>query len=276
MESANKLHFCCICKTKPDQLSHHKTHLKSQMHLIKKKCFEQCIKMSSFLHYHMNKEELASIFENETGLKFSENRGNVFGSWRIKLMTEFDNLLKQDFPDTILPSYYDTPVHNFPSREDFVQHQLERIIQLNETKTINAKVDEIVKKIETPDYNNFKEQIRNTDIDELILKAVQTKSEFDIAVILFKINIDKYSLKDFRSNLWINKNDTTIPTSTVLDEIRKQISTTIIDIFTNYSNNLSEDRLEEKNACLEISVILKRTNTKNNIMREAKELFYNN
>ena len=110
----------------------------------------------------------------------------------------------------------------------------------------------------------------------MILKAIQTKNEFDIAVILFKINIDNYSFKDFKSNLWINKQDTTIPSNEVISEVRNQLSTTIIDIFTNYSNNLTEDRLEDKNICLQINTMLKRTNFKNNIMKEAKELFYNN
>jgi hypothetical protein len=276
IQPANKLHFCRICKTKPDQLSHHKTHLKSQIHLLKKKCFEQCIKMSSVLYYHMNTDELISMIKNETGLKFSENKENILGSWRLKLIADFDNLLKQDFPDVIIPSYYDTPVDNFNSREEFIQYQLERIIQANETITINAKVDEVIKNIETQEYKTVKEKIQNTNTDKLILNAIETKSEFDIAAILYKINIDKYSFKDFRSNLWINKNDTTIPSSKVFGEIRKQLSTIIIDIFTNYMNSLNEDRIEEKKRCNEINFMLKLTKCKNNIMSEAKEFFYNN
>ena len=31
-------YYCTICDTKPDQLSHHKAHLKTQKHIFKKKC----------------------------------------------------------------------------------------------------------------------------------------------------------------------------------------------------------------------------------------------
>lgn len=274
-QTTNKMHFCGICKTKPDQLSHHKAHLQTQKHLFKKKCFEQCIKMS-VLHIHTcTTEELISMFENETGLKYSENRGNNFGSWRIQLMSKLNELLDQEFPNTIIP-VDDVPRENFDTKEEFIKNRLERIIQANETVTMNATKVKIIKNIESDEYKTLKEKIQNTDIDELILKAIITQNEFDIAVILYKINIDKYSYKDFRSNLWINKQNTTIPTSKVLDEIRKQLSTTIIDIFTNHMNSLTEDRIEEKKSCLEINTMLKRTAFKNNIMKEAKELFYNN
>jgi hypothetical protein len=277
-QTTNKMHFCGICKTKPDQLSHHKAHLQTQKHLFKKKCFEQCIKMS-VLHLHTSTaEELISMFENETGLKYSENRGDNFGSWRIQLMSKLNDLLDQEFPNTIIPSE-DLSRDQFNTKEDFIKNRLEGIIQANETVTINAakvKVDEIIKNIESDEYKTLKEKIQNTDIDELILKAIITQNEFDIAVILYKINIDKYSFKDFKSNLWINKQDTTIPTSKVSDEIRKHLSTTIIDVFTDHMNSLSEYRIEEKKSCLEINTMLKRTAFKNNIMKEAKELFYNN
>jgi hypothetical protein len=278
MEGSNKMHFCGICKTKPDQLSHHKAHLQTQKHLFKKKCFEQCIKMS-VLHIHTStSEELISMFENETGLNYSENRVNDFRSWRIELMSKLNDLLDQEFPNTIIPAD-DVPREKFNTKEEFIKNRLDKIIQANETITINAakvKVHEIIKHIESDEYKTLKEKIQNTDIDELILKAIITQNEFDIAVILYKINIDKYSYKDFKSNLWINKKDTTIPTSKVSDEIRKQLSTIIIDIFTDHMNSLSEDRIEEKKSCVEINTMLKRTAFKNNIMREAKELFYNN
>jgi hypothetical protein len=277
-QTTNKMHFCGICKTKPDQLSHHKAHLQTQKHLFKKKCFEQCIKMS-VLHLHTSTtEELISMFENETGLKYSENRGNTFGSWRIQLMSKLNELLDQEFPNTVIPAD-DLSRENFSTKEEFIKDRLDRIIQANETITINSikvKVDEIIKNIESDEYKTLKEKIQNTNINELILKAILTQHEFDIAVILYKINIDKYSCKDFKGNLWIDKNDTTIPTGKVSDEIRKQLSTTIIDIFTNHMNSLSEDRLQEKKSCLEINTMLKRTAFKNNIMKEAKELFYNN
>ena len=44
----NKIYTCEICKTKPDQLSHHKTHLDTQKHKDKKELFElKLYKLSS-------------------------------------------------------------------------------------------------------------------------------------------------------------------------------------------------------------------------------------
>jgi hypothetical protein len=278
IQTSSKMHYCGICKTKPDQLSHHKAHLKTQKHLFKKKCFEQCIKMSVLHLFTCTNEEIISMFESETGLKYSESKGEKVRLWRIELMSKLNDLLDQEFPNTIIPSD-GIPRENFSTKEDFINDRLNRIIKANETITMNAnkdKSDKIVKNIESDKYKSLKEKIQNSTIDELILKAIKTKNEFDIAVILYKINIDKYSLKDFRSNLWINKNDTTIPTIEVASEIRNQLSTLIIDIFTNYCNNLNEDSVEEKNICLQINTMLKRTTFKNNIMKEAKELFYNN
>ena len=55
--------YCCnICKTKPDQLSHHKSHLTTQKHIFKKKCFENCINTSFILNRGL-------ILQHNTGEK---------------------------------------------------------------------------------------------------------------------------------------------------------------------------------------------------------------
>ena len=72
-QATNKLHYCGICMTKPDQISHHKAHLKTQKHLFKKKCFEQCINMT-FLHVHTTSpDELIKTFELFFKLVFSQD-----------------------------------------------------------------------------------------------------------------------------------------------------------------------------------------------------------
>ena len=42
------LYICNICETKPDQLSHHKLHLKTQKHNDKKEIFKQVKKIENF------------------------------------------------------------------------------------------------------------------------------------------------------------------------------------------------------------------------------------
>ena len=70
--------YCCnICKTKPDQLSHHKSHLTTQKHIFRKKCFETCINTSFMINRELivkrntgeNKDRIYQ-FEKDTGLKF--------------------------------------------------------------------------------------------------------------------------------------------------------------------------------------------------------------
>ena len=65
----NKIYTCEICKTKPDQLSHHKTHLDTQKHKDKKELFE--LKLSKLLPNELlklyNTTDITIIVdENET------------------------------------------------------------------------------------------------------------------------------------------------------------------------------------------------------------------
>ena len=50
-----KNYICNICKTKPDQLSHHKMHLETQKHKDKKELFE--LKLSK-----LTNDELYNIY----------------------------------------------------------------------------------------------------------------------------------------------------------------------------------------------------------------------
>ena len=69
----NKIYTCDICKTRPDQLSHHKTHLESQKHKDKKELFE--LKLSKVsdkeLQKLYNTTDISIIVdENETSIIF--------------------------------------------------------------------------------------------------------------------------------------------------------------------------------------------------------------
>ena len=69
----NKIYTCDICKTRPDQLSHHKTHLESQKHKDKKELFE--LKLSKVLDKELQKlyntTDISIIVdENETSIIF--------------------------------------------------------------------------------------------------------------------------------------------------------------------------------------------------------------
>ena len=73
--SRNTQYFCAMCSLMSDQISHHKAHLKTQKHIFKKKCFEQCVKMTTFHFYNSNHNNIDAIknFEDDTGQKYEKH-----------------------------------------------------------------------------------------------------------------------------------------------------------------------------------------------------------
>jgi restriction endonuclease S subunit len=78
----NKIYTCEICKTKPDQLSHHKTHLETQKHKDKKELFE--LKLTK-----LNNEELIKLYNTtDINIIINENETNTFIKKLINLDSE--------------------------------------------------------------------------------------------------------------------------------------------------------------------------------------------
>jgi type I restriction-modification system DNA methylase subunit len=68
----NKIYTCEICKTKPDQLSHHKTHLDTQKHKDKKELFE--LKL-----YKLSSKELQKLYNTtDISIIVDENETNTY------------------------------------------------------------------------------------------------------------------------------------------------------------------------------------------------------
>ena len=68
----NKIYICEICKTKPDQLSHHKTHLDTQKHKDKKELFE--LKLSK-----LSSKELQKLYNTtDISIIVDENETNTY------------------------------------------------------------------------------------------------------------------------------------------------------------------------------------------------------
>ena len=75
----NKIYTCEICKTKPDQLSHHKTHLDTQKHKDKKELFE--LKLSK-----LSSNELLNLYNTiDISIIVNENESNIIISNNKKL-----------------------------------------------------------------------------------------------------------------------------------------------------------------------------------------------
>ena len=267
-------YYCTICNTKPDQISHHKAHLKTQKHIFKKKCFEQCVNMTVF-HFHntlnMDKKEVIQMFEDDTNFKYingDKESISKFVEWRQNR----EELLKNEYPNSIIPQpklQSDNP--------EFISDWLKIIIESNETVILKPKKTIAYNKniVQTEKYKNFKEQFANQSIEYLINKAIDFPTEFDIAVILYKLNCEKYSFKSFTGNVWIDKSDSTISSNIVFSNLRNQISTNLKNIFEEVNKNLPLDSKQKKNCCSIIQQLVT-TKIKNNIMNEVKELFFNN
>ena len=130
------------------------------------------------------------------------------------------------------------------------------------------------------------ERIKKQTIDYYIEKAIETATEYDLAEVLKQMFKDKYVCLSYKKNTWyVFKNH-----RWVLDEglsLRERISKDMYDLFSSkceqVNNEVFEyteddnrsDYLKKKSKVIgEIKIKLKKTNDKNNIMREAAEIFY--
>jgi P4 family phage/plasmid primase-like protien len=130
------------------------------------------------------------------------------------------------------------------------------------------------------------EKIKKQTIDYYIEKALETSTEYDLAEVLKQMYKDKYVCLSYKKNTWyVFKNH-----RWVLDEglsLRERISKDMYDLFSvkceQVGNEVFEyteddtrrEYLKKKSKVIgEIKIKLKKTNDKNNIMREAAEIFY--
>ena len=137
--------------------------------------------------------------------------------------------------------------------------------------------------------DNFEgyEKVKNKSIEYFIEESLNTSTEYDLAQVLKQMFKDKYVCVSYdKKGIWYQfKNHRWI-----LDKglsLREAISTKMFELYSNKSIQLqneyhqyepSDDRADfiKKRAKVttEIKLKLKKTNDKNNILREAMELFY--
>ena len=113
----NKIYTCDICKTRPDQLSHHKTHLESQKHKDKKELFE--LKLSKVsdkeLQKLYNTTDISIIVdENETSIIFLKKND----------ITKEDTLERaHDVPSSTSKETKKLINNNFNNKEDDIHNK---------------------------------------------------------------------------------------------------------------------------------------------------------
>ena len=128
---------------------------------------------------------------------------------------------------------------------------------------------ETIQEVQMESFYNY---VTKLSIDDLIVKTLDTNEPFSVALILYKLNHEKYYCKNFVRNIWIDKSSTTLTTKEILSELKESITTIIRNNFVEYNKKLTNEN-DIKNCMFIIEQLL---NPKyiNDIIRESREMFY--
>jgi P4 family phage/plasmid primase-like protien len=137
-------------------------------------------------------------------------------------------------------------------------------------------------------YTKYKE-IREETIDYFVEKTIDNFTDFDVANVLFHIYKDDFVCVSIKRDIWYIYEKNRWLENEGGTNLRMAISKELFNIYYNKQNKLVDylgsgaiDMSSEKASALqkkaktigEISMNLKRRGIKDNIMREAKEIFY--
>jgi hypothetical protein len=258
--NCNIRYFCNICKTHPDQLSHHKAHLKTQKHMFQKKCFEQCLSMC----FQFQNTQSIPFLELDD-VNYQENTSD-FILWKLKR----EELLKTEYPNIFFPEHKNII---YETETDFIDKFFKKLIETNETS--NSKIRLNNKKIQKKHHNFI-----NTSYEKLLDAAIDLQSPYEIACILYKTYYNNYSCNGFSKRNWLDKSDTSIHGDIIYSKLVDHISKDITKIFQDKATSLNSsteqiEMVKFKNCNHIINFLTKKTFI-NDVMREARELFYNN
>lgn len=239
------LYFCNICKTNPDQLSHHKAHLTTQKHIFRKKCFENCINTSFMLNRDLIVKRITgedkvriNQFEKDTGLKFVQGERSSHDAMRDWTFARID-LLNEEYPNIVMPLDI-----NFDTEENY-KNSVIKMIDLNETLIVKNEESE---KMDRDEIKNIISNIDNYDIDFFVNMALKIPEPYVIALILYKQNYQSiylkhvqrdvicnqktYKVMKFLNKSWAYKDINNNKSSNeIVHNFRKTISTSVSDIF---------------------------------------------
>jgi len=137
------------------------------------------------------------------------------------------------------------------------------------------------------DNNDEYEKIKQNTIDYYLEKAYETGTEYDIAMALKQMYKDRYVCVSydkkgiwyqFRNHRWITDKGLSLR-SKISEDLYALLTLKIEQIgkeMVEYQDNDERKSFLQKKLKIisEVSIKLKRTNDKNNIMREAAEIFY--
>ena len=137
-------------------------------------------------------------------------------------------------------------------------------------------------------YTGYK-AIREETIDYFVEKTIDNFTDFDVANVLYHIYKDEFTCVSIKRDIWYVYGNNRWLENEGGTDLRRAISTDLFNIYYNKQNKLVDylgsgaiDMSSEKATVLqkraktigELSMNLKRRGIKDNIMREAKEIFY--
>jgi len=130
-------------------------------------------------------------------------------------------------------------------------------------------------------------QVRSETKDYFIEQTVTTSTEFDLANVLYQIYKDEFVCISIKNNVWYEYKNHRWYEIDSGNTLRLLISKMMHDIYLNKTQEAvsalqkmdADDEnydvyRRRSNKLADICILLKKTNWKNNIMREARELFY--
>ena len=186
----------------------------------------------------------------------------LFLTW-IKLSSKFKNFSFRD-----IPQYYD----------------MWKSFDKNNPDGLTNRSIMYWAKLDNPrDY----QLIRKETVSYFIEQTIDKPTEFDLANVLYQIYKDQFVCISIKNNIWYEYKDykwTEIDSGSTLrllisknmhDIYMKKVQEIVDKILKLENNDNNSDQYRSRSNKLgEICVLLKTTSWKNNIMREAKELFY--
>lgn len=135
-------------------------------------------------------------------------------------------------------------------------------------------------------YNKY-EKIRRETIEFHIDQSIQSGTEFDLATVLYQMYKDQYvctsvtnnTWYEYKGNRWVENDSGNGLRIRLSREMHQLYFSKINDCMTqaDMTDNADQKTSEFKNKTnrlAEISTYLKKTTWKNNIMREARDIFY--
>ena len=132
------------------------------------------------------------------------------------------------------------------------------------------------------------EQVKNSTIDHYVEDTLFTQTEFDIAQVLFQMFKDKYVCSSianktwhvFKNHRWESDKGWTLRLAISKDmyNVYDKKKNDIQMEYQQFEGNENDEKLEllkkKVKSITDLQLKLKKTNDKNNVMREAMELFY--